>query len=211
AGLWLKLRLAAVACRHLHEHRRTGALELVLSTPVTPESIVRGLWAGIRHVMVPPFVTVLAAAGLLLVASFGQEQSYSDRTEVPLTFAVGLGVMVLDLVTLAYAGMWWGLVSNRYVRAYTVTVGCVLFLPWVAFVLSLVLYGVMVEAFNMGGSMDFGYPTLLGWWVAIAVATDLWQLRVARRGLADRFRDLAAEPYGTTRPQAAVPATGKPL
>ena len=211
AGLWLKLRVAALACRHLHEHRRSGALELVLSTPVTPESMVKGHLQGIRHVVFPPLAAVVAAAGLLLVASFGQEQSWSERTEVPVSFAVLLGVLILDLVVLSWGGMWWGLKSSRYIRAYSMTVGSVLLLPWLIFVVSLLMYGVMVEVFNLGGGGDFGYLTMLGWWTAISVGVDLWQWTLARRGLGVRFRDLAAEPYGTLREPAPGVAAGKPL
>ncbi len=199
AGLWLKLRVAAVASRHLQEHRRSGALELVLSTPVTPESMVRGNLMGLRHLFLPPLVTVLAAAGLLLAASLGQEQSWSDRTEIPLTFAVGLVVLVLDLVTLAWSGMWRGLNSNRYVRAYGTTVGMVLLLPWVLFVISLIAMAVVGDYLRMNGGGETSYLTLLGWWAAISVTVDLWQWTEARRGLTRRFRELAAEPYGTIR------------
>lgn len=212
AGFWLKLRVAAMACRHLQEHRRSGALELVLATPVTPESMVRGNWMGLRHLMLPPLVTVLAAAGLLLAASLGQEQAWSDRTEVPLTFAVGLGVLVLDMVTLAYSGMWRGLNSARYVRAYSATVGMVLLLPWVLFVISLILFGVLMEALHLNMGSDFGYLSMLGWWAMISVGVDVWQGLSARRGLRVQFRELAAEPYGTIRmARGADGAAGKPL
>jgi ABC-type Na+ efflux pump permease subunit len=213
AGLWLKLRVAAVACRHLQEHRRSGALELVLSTPVTPESMVRGNLMGLRHLFLPPLVTVLAAAGLLLAASLGQEQAWSDRTEIPLTFAVGLGVLLLDLVTLSWSGMWRGLNSNRYVRAYGTTVGMVLLLPWVLFVISLILFAVVGDYLHLSGRGEMSYLTLLGWWAGISVMVDLWQWAEARRGLTGRFRDLAAEPYGTIRvkPVAGEGTPEKPL
>jgi len=212
AGLWLKLRVAAVACRHLQEHRRSGALELVLSTPLTPESMVRGNLMGIRHLMMAPLATVLAAAGLLLVASLGQEQAWSDRTEVPITFAVGLSVLVMDLVTLSWSGMWRGLNSNRYVRAYAMTVGMVLALPWVLFVVSLILMATLAETFHLSGRGESGYLSLLGGWAAISVAVDVWQCVAARRGLSGRFRDLAAEPYGTIRVSSGGEGTArKPL
>jgi len=205
AGLWLKLRVAALACRHLHEHRRSGALELVLSTPMTPGSLVRGNLLGIRHLVIPPMLAVLAGATLLWVASLGQEQAWSDRTEIPITFGVGVGLLVLDVATLAWSGMWRGLKSNRYVRAYATTVGMVLFLPWVLFTMSSILVGVMVDVLGVGGAFQFEYLTMLFWWALISVGVNAWQWVQARAGLAIRFRELAAEPYGMIRVGARKP------
>jgi hypothetical protein len=57
-------------------------LELVLSTPMTPE-VVRGQLLGLRQLMFPPLATVLAAAGLLLVAAFGQVQPGTTAPRCP--------------------------------------------------------------------------------------------------------------------------------
>lgn len=218
AALWLKLRLAAIACRHLQEHRRSGALELVLSTPMTPATMVRGVLRGMRHMLFPALATVLAAAGLLLAASLGQEQAWSDRREVPMTFVVGLGVFLLDLVAIAWSGMWRGLNSTRYIRAYSMTVGMILVVPWGLFILSLIVLGILSEALSFSGSLDFGFLTLLVWWAMISVAVDVWQILAARRGLRERFLELASEPSGTIRvagraEEAASGAggVGKPL
>jgi hypothetical protein len=192
AGVWLKGRMAGLACRHLHEHRRSGALELVLSTPLSPELLVRGNLRAMWRMMSGPVVAVCVAAVLLCVGAMGRETVWSDRTEVPVTFLAGLGV--LDVVTLGWAGMWWGLRSGRYLRGYFTVLGLVMVLPWVLFIASLMVYGLMVDAFNL--HHDFSYLSLLGWWVALSVAVDLWQLGNARRGLAARLRELAAEPHG---------------
>ncbi|MGE4181273.1 MAG: ABC transporter permease [Limisphaerales bacterium] len=205
AALWLKLRLAEMACRHLHEHRRSGALELVLSTPMTPEAMVRGQLLGMRHRMLAPLAVLGVAAGLLMVAGLGQAHSWGDRTEIPATFAVGLAVLVLDLVTLAWGGMWIGLRSGRFIRAYAETVGIVLFLPWVLFVLSLILGATLEDLTGFRGVGRSGYLSVLAWWALISVAVDLWVLRFARRGLYGRFRELAAEPYGTLRQAGMKP------
>ena len=83
AGLWLKLRVAAIACRHLQEHRRSGALELVLATPVTPESMVRGNWMGLRHLMLPPLVTVPRLRPAAVAACGASQPLLRRRTRSP--------------------------------------------------------------------------------------------------------------------------------
>src|SRR5690606_13656362 len=54
AGGWLKLHMALVACRHLHEQRRSGALELVLTTPLGAEGVLRGTLRVLRSFPLPP-------------------------------------------------------------------------------------------------------------------------------------------------------------
>jgi hypothetical protein len=206
-AVWLKLRLATVACRHLHEHRRTGALELVLCTDQTPDTVVQGYLAGLRRQIFPPLATVLATGGLLMVAGLGQDLGGGETGELLLVFGVGAGVLVLDLWTLAWVGMWQGLQSPRYVRAYGVTVASVLLLPWVLFVVSAILIAVGVEVLQVGPAVDPAAGTILFWWLALAVGVDVWLLVTCRRRLHERFRDLAVGHYGPLRPEAtAAPA-----
>jgi hypothetical protein len=89
----------------------------------------------------------------------------------------------------------------------------VLLLPWVLFVISLIAMAVVGDYLRMSGRGEMSYLMLLGWWAAISVMVDLWQWTGARRGLARRFRELAAEPYGTIRvnPLAGEGTPEKPL
>lgn len=210
AGVWLKVRLAASACRHLHENRRSGALELVLCTAQTPDTVLRGYLDGLRRILLSPLATVLAGGGLLMVAAAGQDRGASDLKELVMTFVVGAGLLLLDLWTLAWTGMWNGMRSARYVRAWTLTLGQVLFLPWVLFVLSTVLVSVAVEVLDLAPTFDLGFGGMLIWWVAIAVGVDAVFLIVSRTGLRRRFRDLAVEHYGPITAPGVAAGTGKP-
>ena len=210
-ALWLKFRLAGVACRHLHEHRRTGALELVLCTAQTPASIVSGCLAGLRRVIFPALATVLATGGLLMVAGVGQDRGGGESGELLAIFVVGAGMLLLDLWTLSWVGLWQGLQSQRYVRAYGVTVGSVLLLPWVLFVVSAVLAAVGVEVLQIGPSIDPQFGTIVGWWTLLSVAVDAWLLTSCRRRLLERFRDLAVGHFGPLRGgDSAAATTGAP-
>lgn len=208
AGGWLKVRLAASACRHLHENRRSGALELVLCTAQTPDTVLRGYLDGLRRILLSPLATVLAAGGLLMVAAAGQDRGASDLGELAMTFVVGAGLLLLDLWTLAWTGMWNGMRSARYVRAWTLTLGQVLFLPWALFVLSAVLVTVAIEVLDLAPTFDPGYGGMLIWWVGIAVGVDALFLIISRTSLRRRFRDLAVEHYGPL--PAAGGVAGKP-
>lgn len=207
AGLWLKLRLAMAACRHLHEHRRSGALELVLCTAQTPWLIVKGNLAGLRRQFLPPVTAVLVAAMLLLVAAIGQERGV-EALELTWMFGGLVAMVALDLWALAWGGMWLGLSSPRYVRALVRTIWWALVLPWVAFLVSVILVGVSVETLGILQGFNPSAPLVLTWWVALSVGADLWLVGRSRAGLRDRLRDLALDHYGTGHGGDAGGSTG---
>ncbi|MCC6232485.1 MAG: ABC transporter permease subunit [Verrucomicrobiales bacterium] len=195
AGLFLKLRMANTACRPLHDHRRTGALELLLATPLQPHRIVRGLIHGLWSTFAPPVALLLLISFPLVMNSVRYSFSTPDTVEILSTFAVVLGILVLDLIALAWTGAWHGLRSQRYVRAVTLSVLQILVLPWVLFLVSLILTGIAVETLNLGGSFDFGAVGILAWWAFLAVAVDVWLIVRSARGLRTRFQELATGRY----------------
>lgn len=213
AAFWLKLGLATVACRHLHEHRRTGALELLLSTPLTPDRIIQGHLVGLRRLFSSSVLMVLAASCLLCLATL--RRSYVDGGEWLLTFSVGLGLFLLDLWTIAWVGMWQGARSHRYVRAYGLTIGLVLLLPWVLFILTSILIGVLVELTGLSPGISPDSSLVLFWWAFLCVVVDATALLGARRRLARRLRDLALGSYGpeprTADDRPAVPGSVVPI
>lgn len=205
-AFWLKLRVASLASRHLQEQRQSGALELILCTPQTASDMIRGYLLGLQRVMFSPIATVLIASFLLLFAGLRQSMSGNEGIELLLTFVVGLGILGLDLWTLAWGGLWFGFQSRRYIRGYVLTLMWVLALPWVLFLLSLILMGVAMETFNLAPGLEVSYASILGWWALLAVAVDLRVLYVARRGLHHALREIAAEDGSgpASKPQAPI-------
>lgn len=207
AGGWLKLQMAGMACRPWNEHRRSGALELLLCTPQTPADLTAGHLAGLRRTMLPPLVAVVAGAGVLMSAAVRQEGSMSDVQESVWAFLVMAVVLVLDLWTLAWAGMWQGLRRAKYLRAVAGTVGWVLVLPWALFLggnLGIVIAG---ETFDLIASYDPGFWDLVVGWLVVVGVVDAGVLIRARSGLGTRLRDLAyaqdgVVPAGNTTPDA---------
>ncbi len=208
AALWLKLRLTNAACRPLHEHRRTGALELLLVTPLQPDAILRGYAAGLRSAFGPPTVLVLVAAVPLIYFGIRNSYSASDTHELLLTFVGGLAVLVLDLVALAWAGAWHSLRSQRYVRAVSLCVLQILLLPWVLFVVSLILIAITIDMLNLNATLDFGPLSVLAWWIFLSAAVDAWVIVTCARRLRTRFLDLATGRFDV--PPPAPPAVPPP-
>ncbi len=194
-GLWLKVQLAGMACRHFQEHRRTGAWELVLCTDQTPESLVRGFLAGLRWAIWPPMAFVVATTALLMIAALGRDAASMEVMDLVLTFIAGAGILVLDLWAMAWCGMWTAISSNGFVRAWSLTVGQVLFLPWALYLAGLMALGIAAEFFEFRPSLEPGYREALIGWIAVCVGIDGLLIGVSRIRLLSSFRDLAIGHY----------------
>ncbi len=204
-GVWLKIRVASMACRHLHDQRRTGALELLLCTPQTPSEIVRGNFEGLRRILGAPLLAVSAAATLLLAGALSEARG-ADALDILGTFLVGFVILFLDLWTLTWAGMWFGFRHARFIRAYGLTLGWVMTFPWACYLLSLVFVGIAAETFHVNPGFDASYSVLLGWWALIAAGIDAWMFQISRKGLLRHLRVLAAESDGAALRARSVPA-----
>lgn len=208
AAFWLKMRVASTACRHLHEHRRSGALELVLCTPLQPPEVLAGNLAGLRRQFALPTIVVALGAGLLLVVAMWSSRTMGEEVEVVWAFAVGLAMMALDLWALSWTGMWLGLRNARYTRAYAMTLFLVLGLPWILFVVSLVVMGVLGDVLDLFPTLEPTATLLLTWWTVLSVGIDLWFALRARRRLRRDLPALAFDHYGAGPSDAAVAASG---
>jgi ABC-type Na+ efflux pump permease subunit len=139
-ALLIKLWLAAVAPQSLGDARRSGALELLLCTPVEPERLVRGqVQALINYFFVPALViAVCFPIAAIIGTSMAQNHGALNAT---ISFiwvgTIWMILFVLDLHALAYAGLWFGLTTSRADRAVAKTAFGVLLLPWLTVVVPL--------------------------------------------------------------------------
>ena len=53
--LTMRTRIASIAATRLAEDRQSGALEMILSAPVTIKEIIKGQWKAIRHIQLPTY------------------------------------------------------------------------------------------------------------------------------------------------------------
>lgn len=114
-GITLKLWIALMAPQSLHELRKSGALELILCTPLQPQSIVRGQVDCLFESFIGPAIVI--AVGFPIFLAGGDALSGGEDI-VDLTIMVPLGIIwfmytLLDVHAVAYLGMWQGLSSSR--------------------------------------------------------------------------------------------------
>jgi hypothetical protein len=134
-GFVLKLWIAALSVQPLQSARQTGALELMLSTPLNPESISRGHINALQRYFGPPAVVssfaILLAAALGDFARTGSPNVFGESIVASILSAVWLVSFILDMNALIYMGLWTGFTEPHGPRAIAKTVVRVLVLPWI--------------------------------------------------------------------------------
>jgi hypothetical protein len=167
-GLVLKVWVAWRACATLAEARQTGAVELLLATPLKVDEIIRGHWEALERFFRWPVVIALLAMMLPAFEEVLFKFYVTRSTNLPTVSMLGtlfnMATFILDLLAIAWVGMWMGLSQPRAIQAFAKTLVFVVVIP--AFV--------------------FCVPNLL---------FDLFWIAWARRKLEGQFRTAAAGRY----------------
>jgi hypothetical protein len=154
---------AWAACRFFIEARRTGELELLISTPVGAEQIVTGQWAALwRHLRWPMAFMVCATGFQAIILS----SPTRGAVFAGMGFAVGVVQWLLTIVNLvlgvmavSWMGMWFGLRSRGTLVALTWTVGMVKGLPWLVSMLCYLALAIGGQTLgsSRSGSLPLGF------------------------------------------------------
>jgi ABC-type transport system involved in multi-copper enzyme maturation permease subunit len=129
-NLVLKIRIAYQACHCLAEARRNGALEMLLSTPLTVNEIIQGQILGLRRNLLAPVVFLIIAEFLEIFIGLQARSGQHAVDSGTALFTAYFFHFGLDVAAVTWAGMWFGLTSRRESQAVTKTVLWVLLLPY---------------------------------------------------------------------------------
>jgi ABC-type transport system involved in cytochrome c biogenesis permease component len=184
--------LSFVATRSFAEARRNGAMELLLSTPLSPQAIVDAHWRALwRHVSAPLWL----AAGIVAYFAGMAWLSTSAQVGFPaMMHEFWVFSLLADRLLRAFAACWLGLYLGLRMPSTTQAIGyCLLWTVGVPAVGTYLLWHVLALLYApaFGGmarwgpwSVDF-IPTLLS--VVYYLQLAAW----AQRRLRTRFRELA--------------------
>ena len=134
----LKLWLAAVAPQSFNASRRSGALELLLCTPLSPPELVRGQVDVLYAYFVGPALVMVAGFPIFGIGgmALGNSMGALGADSSPLVLGIfWLILFILDFHAIAYAGLWFGLTNARVDRAIAKTIFGVLVMPWISMVI----------------------------------------------------------------------------
>jgi ABC-type transport system involved in cytochrome c biogenesis permease component len=195
-----KCMVAAEATRRLSEDRQSGALELLLVTPLPPADIIRGQRQALGHLFRwPKWILVLMNLLLLwqIVWPDGGRWTGPDKSIFAIIFVSGIVLLLADCHVIGPAGIWSALTTRRHSRAILKTVRNVLLPSWLA-ILSLWFVGMTGV-----GIRSETVETLVVVWVIFGLGVDAVVLGWARTRLGFNFRELAAS--GQARAAAVAP------
>jgi ABC-type transport system involved in multi-copper enzyme maturation permease subunit len=184
----LKYWVAADACRALAEDRRSGSLELLLTTSLSEDQIVRGqllaLW---RKFGGPGAVVLLIDAVLLglLLRRHGSVEDYQAWTGI---FAAAGVLLVADMIALSWMSMWLGLSGRKPNRATLMSFSAIVVLPSAFFWVALTVAEMVLHP-------DLTVGELIVTWVVLGLFVDGFFGVRSREKLLGRFREiLSREP-----------------
>jgi len=185
--------LALGASRRILDLRRSGALELLLSTPLSGASLARAEWQVLWHALRWPLAVlgVLSALPIVLVYAPGTWRPANAAAAFAAMHLVGLAKTLVTPVATLWLGLWFGLKARTAAGAVGRTVIWMVVVPWVATACSSLVHAWLLGMPQAGGPLWAQYALHLlisGLGIAYAIAWMLW----ARRQLSTRFRELAS-------------------
>jgi hypothetical protein len=200
-----KLLAAQEATRRLHQDKQSGALELLVVTPLPVRNILHGQWLAFRG-QLTPVVTALLLTNVALcwLITFVNPVNMNprDRTMFCSIFIGGAVLLVLDFIALGWVGMNEGLRRRRHHWA-TLSTFALVMAPTAAGVVVVLLLGLS------GGirSQETVHGLIMLWLVGSgAYAVVLAQQ--ARWQVAQRFRRMVAGIGPVANPAGAPLAVG---
>ena len=175
-ALLVLLGLSFSAAGSFHRERETGALELLLVTPLRAGQIIRGRLGGIRMQYLPSLATLLLAWACLVQPSWVRSVLQPDQWEGSQTrFVWLLAALVVSFCTVPIIGLYFSLRPMNQIVSWLCTCVVGLLIPWllflnINFILQLLLY--------LGISIGFLLPLKNSDMAALVVAFS-WQLAAA--------------------------------
>jgi ABC-type transport system involved in cytochrome c biogenesis permease component len=186
----LKALIAIESSRRLSEDRQSGALELLLVTPLSIAKILSGQRRALRETFRWPIIFAgLVNLCMFLLITGGNPVGMRGEARVVFCeiFIGGAVLLVLDAVALSWVGMSMALKKRGHHRAIYATFARVMLPPWLAILLFIFL-GIGGAHFSSGDMIGF-----VGLWMFGSAIVDLVQAGASRAGLAGLLRERSVQ------------------
>lgn len=129
---FLKIWVASEAASAIAEDRRTGALELVVTTPLGAHGIVNGIFkASLLQFWKPVMFLVLAE--VLLVCTIAAPGRNQDLSLLRFQYMAAIGMLLIDMVSIGWVAIWHALKTGSSHKAIGRSAIWMLALPWVVY------------------------------------------------------------------------------
>ncbi|HUL51338.1 MAG TPA: ABC transporter permease [Candidatus Nitrosotalea sp.] len=192
----LKVWIASEACQKLGRDHRNGALELVLSTPLSVSEILRGQILSLRRQFLWPICFVVLVDLNFLMTGLRHEGLGGDNSWAWVCLA-GITVFVADVYTICWVGLWVGLTARRANRATANTVMRVMVLPWFVWFIVVLCASLIALLTRFENEPEY----LLGLWFVLSMVNDAAFYLWTRRRLHQDLREVATRRFSWSRPR----------
>jgi ABC-type transport system involved in multi-copper enzyme maturation permease subunit len=190
--------VASEACRCFAEDRRSGALELLLTTPLGAEQIVRGQRKAIWRQFAAPVAAVLLV-DLLFMGGYLRHTigrlGRLDRQVLVLFYLLPGPIFVVDMYAISWLSMKLGLTGRKPIRVIMLCLWWTVFLPGLVTLGSEVLY-INRTFWNQQTSI------MILLWAVPSLTAGLIVFAAGRYNILKRFRDGTLQRAGTLPPAA---------
>jgi hypothetical protein len=189
----IKSWIASESTRQIASDRKSGSIELLLSTPLTVQDMSRGLWLSLRRQCGVPLLLVLSAECVLMVLGAGLLDRGDHQVVWVGVWVCGMAMLVADVLALYAVGLWQSAVAKGPANAAGATAFRILVLPWILYML---LGAALVVADMLGvdsGLDDTNWVFWLGSWTVIGFGVDWvfgWR---SWKSVQSRFRKAASQ------------------
>jgi ABC-type transport system involved in cytochrome c biogenesis permease component len=188
----LKGWFAGETCAQLAEDRRIGALELVLSTPLNVQDIMRGQFLALLRQFLWPLVVILAVEMIFMVVGLNDSDIRGDEGEWIFVWVSGWIMLLADLAALFYVSLWQSVTARNANRANSAAMTRILALPWILFGGLMML--IAIASFRGPGPNIEG-SALIVFWLFIGLGVDAFFGIRAKMKLESEFREVATTRY----------------
>ncbi|EEF58533.1 ABC transporter permease [Pedosphaera parvula] len=192
----IKVWLASEAGRRLGEDRKSGALEWLLSTPLSVSDILKGQWLALRRQFLGPVVLLVLIEIIFMLAPKGEVGG-----AYILMWVAGICMLVADLIAMGWIAMWGGLTARNSNRATSITVTKTMVLPWILWSGMMLLVTIGQAAYNSTLSDP---KFLIGSWFVLGILVDVIFGVTAKKRLESEFRNVAMHRFTPPTPPAGL-------
>ncbi|HVK58867.1 MAG TPA: hypothetical protein VM735_08820 [Candidatus Kapabacteria bacterium] len=189
--LVFKIWAASEVCSRLIQDRRSGALELLLSTPLSVKQIADGQTMALGRLFFRPIAALLIVEAVLLWNATRWTVDSSTKSDKILLFSAGISTFLLDFWALKWVGLWLSLAGKSIERVLLSTLLRVLTVPCLVFACVVGAFGAVFLAQRREPASS---EILWVWWI-VSVLFSAFLGLVARRKFLNQFRELASRRF----------------
>lgn len=189
-----------------YESKRSGQLEMLLTTPLGPQGVLEGQWSALKKLLAWPVAIALGAMlldeDLLLITQVGQPGAFNFgwTAQCFITWGIDITSSILGILAVCWFGMLFALKGKTTVGIILRSAGLGTGLP--ALFKTLFALGAERITFTVSSS-GLWQGTIANWIEELIIALYyLWLFRYARRRVIEALSGMAKEsssPRKTTR------------